>query len=110
MNTPNFTKSDIGAQAAWKGFSSQTLYIAYRLLSDDDSFEYYPEDIEDLVIKKMALLLKRFKSKTLHQIFHFQVWHLLEPLKVETVFLTECVAYMIRIMLFPILLSLISVL
>ena len=30
-----FQKSDIGAQAAWKGFSSQTLYIASRLISDE---------------------------------------------------------------------------
>ena len=32
MDEDVFIKSDIGAQAAWKGFSSQTLYIAYRLL------------------------------------------------------------------------------
>ena len=44
-------KSDIGAQAAWKGISSQTLYIASRLISDDSEYEYYQEDIEDLVIK-----------------------------------------------------------
>ncbi|WP_278247546.1 hypothetical protein [Ruminiclostridium hungatei] len=25
-----FTKSDIGAQAAWKGFSSQTLYTGFQ--------------------------------------------------------------------------------
>lgn len=29
-----FSRSDVGAQAAWKGFSSQTLYIASRLISD----------------------------------------------------------------------------
>ena len=28
MDKDVFIKSDIGAQAAWKGFSSQTLYIA----------------------------------------------------------------------------------
>lgn len=40
-----FQKSDMGAQAAWKGFSSQTLYIASRLISDNDDseYEYYPE-------------------------------------------------------------------
>lgn len=63
MSNSNFTKSDIGAQAAWKGFSSQTLYIAYRLLADEDGYEYYPEDIEDLVIKKTDLLLRLFKLK-----------------------------------------------
>lgn len=48
----DFQKSDMGAQAAWKGFSSQTLYIASRLISDESGSEYYPEDVEDLVIKK----------------------------------------------------------
>ena len=47
-----FQKSDIGAQAAWKGFSSQTLYIASRVISDRNEYEYYPEDVEDLVVKK----------------------------------------------------------
>ena len=47
-----FSRSDVGAQAAWKGFSSQTLYIASRLISDKGGYEYYPEDIEDLIIKK----------------------------------------------------------
>ena len=47
-----FSRSDVGAQAAWKGFSSQTLYIASRLISDKGGYEYYPEDIEDLVVKK----------------------------------------------------------
>lgn len=51
----DFYKSDAGAQAAWKGFSSQTLYIASRLISDEGGYEYYPEDIEDLVVKRMAL-------------------------------------------------------
>jgi hypothetical protein len=46
----SFQKSDKGAQAAWKGFSSQTLYIASRLISDKEDYEYYPEDVEDLVI------------------------------------------------------------
>ena len=64
MSSSSFTKSDIGAQAAWKGFfSSQTLYIAYKLLTDEDGYEYYPEDIEDLVIKKTDLLLRPFKLK-----------------------------------------------
>ncbi|MEL7661115.1 hypothetical protein [Acetobacterium wieringae] len=46
-----FIKSDLGAQAAWKGFSSQTLYIASRIITDTDENYFYPEDIEDLVIK-----------------------------------------------------------
>ena len=52
MNQSNFQKSDMGAKAAWKGFSSQTFYIAARLMSDEHGYEYYPEDIEDLVVKK----------------------------------------------------------
>ena len=39
-------KSEIGASAAWKGFSSQTLYIAYRLISLNDKYNIYPETIE----------------------------------------------------------------
>ena len=50
MTKPQINKSDIGAQSAWKGFSSQTLYIARRLLSDNEGYEYYPEDVEDLVV------------------------------------------------------------
>ena len=46
-----FQKSDIGAQAAWKGFSSQTLYIATRIIQDKGNYEFFPEDIEDLIIK-----------------------------------------------------------
>lgn len=65
MSNPNFTKSDIGAQAAWKGFSSQTLYIAYRLLTDEDGYEYYPEDIEDLVIKKDGSVVEAVQVKNI---------------------------------------------
>ena len=58
-----FQKSDIGAQAAWKGFSSQTLYIASRLISDESGYEYYPEDIEDLVIKKEGVVIEAVQVK-----------------------------------------------
>lgn len=44
-------KSDIGARAAWKGFSSQTVYIAYRLMLLEDKLDLYPENVEDLMIK-----------------------------------------------------------
>ena len=53
-----FSRSDVGAQAAWKGFSSQTLYIASRLISDKGGYEYYPEDIEDLVINKDGVVIE----------------------------------------------------
>ena len=45
-------KSDIGARAAWKGFSSQTVYIAYRLMILEEKFDIYPESTEDLMIKE----------------------------------------------------------
>lgn len=59
-----FQKSDIGAQAAWKGFSSQTLYIASRLITDEGGYEYYPEDIEDLVVKKNGTVVEAVRLKT----------------------------------------------
>lgn len=58
-----FQKSDIGAQAAWKGFSSQTLYIASRLISDESGYEYYPEDIEDLVVKRDGIIVEAVQVK-----------------------------------------------
>lgn len=61
----NFQKSDIGAQAAWKGFSSQTLYIASRLISDENEYEYYPEDVEDLVIKKDGVVVEAVQVKNI---------------------------------------------
>ena len=60
-----FQKSDIGAQAAWKGFSSQTLYIASRLISDEGANEYYPEDVEDLVIKKDGIVIEAVQVKNI---------------------------------------------
>ena len=60
-----FQKSDIGAQAAWKGFSSQTLYIASRLISDEGGYEYYPEDIEDLVVKKNGAIVEAVQVKNI---------------------------------------------
>ena len=60
-----FQKSDKGAQAAWKGFSSQTLYIASRLVSDESEYEYYPEDVEDLVIKKDGVVIEAVQVKNI---------------------------------------------
>lgn len=60
-----FEKSDIGAQAAWKGFSSQTLYIASRIVSDTDDNYYYPEDIEDLVVKKDGKVIEAIQVKNI---------------------------------------------
>ena len=60
-----FQKSDMGAQAAWKGFSSQTLYVASRLISDEGGYEYYPEDIEDLVVKKNGAVVEAVQVKNI---------------------------------------------
>lgn len=63
MTQTNFKKSDMGAQAAWKGFSSQTLYIASRVICDEKNYEFYPEDIEDLVIKKDGVVVEAVQVK-----------------------------------------------
>ncbi|CAH1205327.1 hypothetical protein [Paenibacillus sp. JJ-223] len=60
-----FSKSDIGAQAAWKGFSSQTLYIASRLMSDTHNHDFFPEDIEDLVIKNEGKIIEAIQIKNI---------------------------------------------
>ena len=65
MHANIFSKSDTGAQAAWKGFSSQTIYIASRIITDEDGSEYYPEDIEDLVIKKRGMVTEAVQIKNL---------------------------------------------
>lgn len=61
----NFNKSDMGAQAAWKGFSSQTLYIASRLMGASDEYLFYPEDIEDLVVKKDDAVIEAVQVKNI---------------------------------------------
>ena len=65
MDETVFVKSDIGAQAAWKGFSSQTLYIAYRLVMDTQGYEYFPEDTEDLIVKYNGEVLEAVQVKNL---------------------------------------------
>lgn len=47
-----YLSADRGGHSAWKGFSSQTTYIANRLIFEKDiSLTYYPESIEDLKIQ-----------------------------------------------------------
>lgn len=58
-------KSDIGAKAAWKGFSSQTKYIAYRLLLLEDKYDFYPENVEDLMIKEQEKIVELVQIKNL---------------------------------------------
>lgn len=65
MNNHSVLKSDVGAQAAWKGFTSQTFYIANRLINDEDGYEYYPEDIEDLIIKNNGIVIEAVQVKNI---------------------------------------------
>ena len=65
MSQGTFIKSDMGAQAAWKGFSSQTLYIASRVICDEQNCEFYPEDIEDLIIKKEGVVIEAVQVKNI---------------------------------------------
>ena len=60
-----FVRSDIGAKAAWKGFSSQTTYIAFRLLSLSDKFELHPEEVEDLLITNESVPTELIQIKNL---------------------------------------------
>ncbi len=60
-----FNKSDMGAQASWKGYSSQTLYIASRIIEEQDTFEYYPEQLEDLMIKENGSVTEVVQVKDL---------------------------------------------
>jgi len=48
----DFKKSEQGADSAWKGFTSQSLYILFRIINADDNFDYYPEKLEDLMIMR----------------------------------------------------------
>lgn len=65
MDKSKFQKSDMGAQAAWKGFSSQTFYIAARLISGEQGYEYYPENIEDLVVKRNGIIVEAVQIKNI---------------------------------------------
>jgi hypothetical protein len=60
-----FKKSDSGTKAAWKGFSSQTTYIAYRLMILEDDAQFYPEKIEDLMIKSDGVIKELVQVKNL---------------------------------------------
>lgn len=61
----SFYKSDIGAQSAWKGFWSQTLYIAERIVNDPNNYTFYPEDNEDLIIKKEEDIIEAVQIKNI---------------------------------------------
>ena len=58
-------RSKSGAKAAWKGFSSQTIYIAYRLMLLGDEYDFSPESIEDLKIEKDGKIVELVQVKNL---------------------------------------------
>lgn len=58
-------KSEIGTEAAWRGFSTQTMYIANRLLIAEDGLKLFPEHIEDLMIMKEGQIIELVQVKNL---------------------------------------------
>ncbi|MBC6165038.1 hypothetical protein HCA15_00170 [Listeria booriae] len=65
MNDNVFIKSDLGAKAAWRGFSCQTIYIAHRLLLLNDTSDFFPEKVEDLMLKKDGRVSELVQVKNL---------------------------------------------
>lgn len=62
-----YSSADRGGNSAWKGFSSQTTYIANRLIYEkDNSLSYYPESIEDLkIVDQNGFVLELVQVKNL---------------------------------------------
>ena len=67
MEKNEVVKSEIGSEAAWRGFSTQTLYIAKRLLTAEDYEQLYPEQVEDLMIMRKGKIVELvFKGKRIY--------------------------------------------
>ena len=67
MEKNEVVKSEIGSEAAWRGFSTQTLYIAKRLLTAEDYEQLYPEQVEDLMIMRKGKIIELvFKGKRIY--------------------------------------------
>lgn len=67
MEKNEIVKSEIGSEAAWRGFSTQTLYIAKRLLTAEDDEQLYPEQVEDLMIMRKGKIIELvFKGKRIY--------------------------------------------
>lgn len=67
MEKNEIVKSEIGSEAAWRGFSTQTLYIAKRLLTAEDYEQLYPEQVEDLMIMRKGKIIELvFKGKRIY--------------------------------------------
>ena len=58
MEKNEIVKSEIGSEAAWRGFSTQTLYISKRLLTAEDDEKLYPEQVEDLMIMRKGKIIE----------------------------------------------------
>ena len=65
MSNNKTIKSEVGTEAAWRGFSTQTLYIAKRLLVAEDDVQLYPERVEDLLIMKKEKVIELVQVKNL---------------------------------------------
>ena len=52
MSNSSFKYSEQGTDSSWKGYTSQSLYILYRIVNADFGYDYYPEKLEDLMIKQ----------------------------------------------------------
>lgn len=63
MSQNTFQQSQAGAKSAWKGYSSQTLYIASRIVNGRSECEYYPEDIEDLILRQNGKIVEAVQIK-----------------------------------------------
>ncbi len=67
MEKNEIVKSEIGSEAAWRGFSTQILYIARRLLTAEDDEQLYPEQVEDLMIMRKGKIIELvFKGKRIY--------------------------------------------
>jgi hypothetical protein len=64
-NLDIFVHSEKGTKAAWKGFSSQTLYIANRLMLLNDQSEFFPEKVEDLLVIKDDIPVEAVQVKNI---------------------------------------------
>lgn len=65
MELEPFADSEKGAKAAWNGFTSQTLYIANRLMLLNDESEFSPEKVEDLLVSDNGIPLESIQVKNI---------------------------------------------
>lgn len=88
-NNDETIKSEIGTEAAWRGFSTQTLYIAKRLLEAENNVQLYPEHIEDLMIMENKKVIELVQVKNLSTDLSLSD---LSPKKTDS-FFRRCLAY-----------------